>query len=55
MKEKTLSRRKSDIECILGFSSQKFTSVNYVFTFILGALLFAIVYGLHYEHPDQHG
>ena len=46
MKETALSRRKSDIECILGFSSQKFTSVNYVFTFILGALLFAIIYGV---------
>ena len=46
MKEVRLSRRSSDIECILGFSSQKFTSVNYVFTFILGTLLFAIVYGI---------
>ena len=46
MSEKPLSRRLSDIECVLGFSSQKFTSVNYFFTFILGALLFTLFYSI---------
>ncbi len=35
---------KSDIERICGFSSKKFTGVNFVFTFIIGALLMAIFY-----------
>ena len=36
---------KNDIERKFGFTSKKFTMVNYVFTFIIGALMALAVYG----------
>lgn len=44
--EGRLYRRKCDIECIFGFPSKKFTGVNFTFTFIIGALLWCIFYGI---------
>lgn len=34
----------SDIECLLGFKSKKFTNVSFIFSFLLGVVLFAIFY-----------
>lgn len=44
MKNMKLSRKLSDIECICGFRSKKFTDVNSVFSFFAGLLLFAAIY-----------
>ena len=44
MKQKQLSRRLSDIECICGFKSRKFTDVNALFSFLAGVLLFGAFY-----------
>ena len=44
MSQKQISRKLSDIECICGFKSQKFTYVNFVFSFLAGALFFAAIY-----------
>ena len=46
MKTKRLSRRWADMECICGLPSRKFTCVNYVGTFLLGVVFFAIFYGI---------
>lgn len=45
-KQERLSRRWSDIECLVGLPSYKFTCVNHIGTFILGSLLFALFYGI---------
>jgi len=52
MNERPISRQSSDIECVLGFRSQKFTGVNMVFTFIVGCLMFAAFYGALYPFHD---
>lgn len=44
MAVKKLSRKLSDIECICGFKSKKFTDVNTILSFIAGALLTALFY-----------
>ncbi len=44
--EKRLSHRRSDLERVCGFSSAKFTGVNLFFTLLIGAVLFAIIYGV---------
>ena len=44
MSQKQISRKLSDIECICGFKSKKFTNVNSVFSFIAGVILFALIY-----------
>ena len=44
MKPKQISRKLSDIECICGFRSKKFTYVNSVFSFLAGLVLFALIY-----------
>ena len=44
MSQKQISRKLSDIECICGFKSQKFTYVNLVFSFFAGALIFGMIY-----------
>lgn len=44
MKQKQLSRKSSDIECICGFKSRKFTDVNALFSFGAGVLLFGGFY-----------
>lgn len=41
-----LSYDRNDIEKLCGFSSKKFTMVNYVFTFIIGVFFLAIFYAL---------
>ncbi len=46
MKPQRLSRRWSDIECLCGLPSRKFTCVNNAGAFILGAILFAAFYGV---------
>lgn len=44
MSQKQISRKLSDIECICGFKSKKFTNVNSVFSFLAGVILFALIY-----------
>ena len=44
MAQKQLSRKLSDIECICGFRSKKFTYVNPVFSFLIGLVIFAVIY-----------
>ncbi len=44
MKVTLLSWKNRDLESICGFKSKKFTGVNFVFTFILGAIGTAIFY-----------
>ena len=44
MKPKQISRKLSDIECLCGFRSKKFTYVNSVFSFLAGVVLFALIY-----------
>ena len=44
MKRKQISRKLSDIECICGFSSKKFTYVNSIFSFLAGVVIFALIY-----------
>ncbi len=54
MKASRLSRRWTDIECICGLPSRKFTCVNYVGTFLLGMVFFAIFYGILLCFHDGH-
>ena len=44
METKQLSRRLSDIECICGFKSRKFTDVNFFFSLICGGILCVLFY-----------
>ena len=44
METKQLSRRLSDIECLCGFKSRKFTDVNTFFSFLCGLVLFGMLY-----------
>ena len=44
MENKQLSRRLSDMECICGFKSGKFTDVNLLFSFLCSILLFVVFY-----------
>ena len=44
MSQKQISRKLSDIECICGLKSKKFTYVNFVFSFLAGVLIFALIY-----------
>ena len=54
MSQKQISRKLSDIECICGFKSKKFTYVNFVFSFLVGVLLFALIYlGLSFFRGHQ--
>lgn len=45
MDRKPISRRVSDIECICGFASKKFTDVNVFFAFFAGVAMSGIFYG----------
>ena len=44
MVRKQISRKLSDIECICGFRSKKFTYVNSLFSFLAGIVLFVLFY-----------
>jgi len=44
MQQKQISRKLSDIECICGFKSKKFTDVNSLFSFLGGVVIFSLFY-----------
>lgn len=44
MEKRPISRKFSDIECICGFASKKFTDVNAFFAFLAGLVMFAVIY-----------
>lgn len=54
MRQKQISRKLSDIECICGFRSKKFTYVNSFFSFLAGVVLFALIYFILNLFRGQH-
>lgn len=54
MAQKQISRKLSDIECICGFRSKKFTYVNSLFSFLAGIVLFVLFYFILNFFRGQH-